>query len=87
MGCVAPAVPSKLSWVPRHCQKNGVKSPLFCCFFCVVGYLPNWGKRPRYIDRIFVLLPHSVVRTNKQGQFIAIWQKAVYVSETIPLHR
>ena len=22
----------------------------FCCFFCVVGYPPNWGKRPRYID-------------------------------------
>ena len=22
------------------------------CFFCVVGYPPNWGKRPRYIDRI-----------------------------------
>ena len=20
-------------------------------FFCVVGYPPNWGKRPRYIDR------------------------------------
>ena len=50
MGCVAPAVPSKLGWVPRHCQKNGVKSPLLCCFFCVVGYPPKWGKRPRYID-------------------------------------
>ena len=24
----------------------------FCCFFCVVGYSPNWGKRLRYIDRI-----------------------------------
>ena len=23
---------------------------LGCCFFCVVGYPPNWGKRPRYID-------------------------------------
>ena len=56
MGCVAPAVPSKLSWVPRHCQKNGVKSPLFCCFFCVVGYPPNWGKRPRYIDDLFLFI-------------------------------
>ena len=24
---------------------------LFCCFLCVVSYLPNWGKQPRYIDR------------------------------------
>ena len=29
MGCVAPAGPSKLGWVPRHCQKNGVKSHCF----------------------------------------------------------
>ena len=56
MGCVAPAVPSKLGWVPLHCQKNGVKSPLFYCFFCVVGYPPNWGKRPRYIDRYLLCL-------------------------------
>ena len=21
-------------------------------FLCVVGYPPNWGKRPRYIDRL-----------------------------------
>ena len=31
----------RTEWNP-HC---------FCCFFCVVGYPPNWGKRPRYIDR------------------------------------
>ena len=24
---------------------------VFVCFFCVVGYPPNWGKQPRYIDR------------------------------------
>ena len=59
MGCVAPAVPSKLGWVPRHCRKNGVKSPLFCCFFCVVGYPPNWGKRPRYIDRDDLFYPQA----------------------------
>ena len=23
----------------------------FCCFLCVVSNPPNWGKRPRYIDR------------------------------------
>ena len=28
---------------------------VFVCFFCVVGYPPNWGKRPRYIDRQFML--------------------------------
>ena len=27
-----------------------MKSPLFLLFFCVVGYPPNWGERPRYID-------------------------------------
>ena len=52
MGCVAPAVPSKLGWVPHHCWRNGVGSPLFLLFFCVVGYPQNWGKQPRYIDRI-----------------------------------
>ena len=50
MGCVAPAVPSKLGFVPRHCWRNGVGSSLFL-FFCVVGCPPNWGKWPRYIDR------------------------------------
>ena len=32
------------------------------CFFCVVGYPPNWGKRPRYIDRIdsMVFSPVSI---------------------------
>ena len=29
-----------------------MKSPLFLLFFCVVGYPQNWGKRPRYIDRM-----------------------------------
>ena len=24
------------------------KPPLFLLFFCVVGYPPNWEKRPRY---------------------------------------
>ena len=29
-------------------EQSGV--PLFLFFFCVVGYPPNWGKWPRYID-------------------------------------
>ena len=31
---------------------------VFVCFFCVVGYPPNWGKRPRYIDRLFLSHMH-----------------------------
>ena len=62
MGCVAPAVPSKLCWIPRHCWKNGVKPHCFCCFFCVVGNPPNWGKRPGYIDRYMCI--HEVLYLN-----------------------
>ena len=58
MGCVAPAVPSKLGQVPCHC---------FCCLFCVVGYPPNWGKWPRYIDRIicFFLYNIAIISTSE----------------------
>ena len=34
-------IAGRTEWNP-HC---------FCCFFCVVGYPLNWGKRPWYIDR------------------------------------
>ena len=43
MGCVAPAVPSKLGWVPRHCQKNGVKSPLFVVSSVLSATPQTWG--------------------------------------------
>ena len=33
MGCVAPAVPSKLGWVPRHCWRNEWSPHCFCCSF------------------------------------------------------
>ena len=52
MGCVAPAVPSKLGWVRRHCWKNGVKLPLFCSF--VLSATPKLGEMAkvyRWIDR------------------------------------
>ena len=26
------------------------RSGTFCCFLCVVGYSPNLGERPRYIE-------------------------------------
>ena len=32
-------------------EQRSETSIVFVCFFCVVGYPPNWGKRPRYIDR------------------------------------
>ena len=36
--------------------KERSKTPhCFCCFFCVVGYPLDWGKRPRYIDRLAVM--------------------------------
>ena len=31
-------------------QKQRSKTPLFLLSLCVVGYPPNWGKWPRYID-------------------------------------
>ena len=44
MGCVAPAVQSKLGWVPRHCQKNGVKPPLFLLFLLCCRLPPKLGE-------------------------------------------
>ena len=43
MGCVAPAVPSKLGWIPRHCWKNGVKPPLFLFVSFVLSATPQTG--------------------------------------------
>ena len=39
--------------IARRTERN---PQCFCCFFCVVGYPPNWGKRPRYIDRSYCLM-------------------------------
>ena len=33
-------------------EERSVTPIVFCCSLCVVGYPPNWGKQPRYIDRI-----------------------------------
>ena len=38
----------------------------FCLFFCVVGYPPNWGKWPRYIDRIYLYI--QVISNGTRGQ-------------------
>ena len=37
---------------PSSLLEERSKTPIVFVFFCVVGYPPNWGKRPRYIDRI-----------------------------------
>ena len=39
-------------------------SPLFLLFFYVVGYPPNWGKWPRYIDRYSGLCLSSFAMVN-----------------------
>ena len=44
MGCVAPAVPSKLGWIPRHCWKNGVKPLLFLLFLLCCRLPPKRGE-------------------------------------------
>ena len=44
MGCVAPAVPSKLGWVPRHCWKNGVKTPIVFVVSFVLSANPKLGE-------------------------------------------
>ena len=43
-------------------ERNGT---LLCCFPCVVGYPPNRGKRPRYIDRYidFIMIHLLVLKT------------------------
>ena len=50
--CSSSAIQTRLD--PSSLLEERSETPIvFVCFFCVVGYPPNWGKRPRYIDRIF----------------------------------
>ena len=49
--CSSSAILTRLD--PSSLLEERSETPIvFVCFFCVVGYPPNWGKRPRYIDRI-----------------------------------
>ena len=41
--------------------KERSEIPIVLLFFCVVGYLPNWGKWLRYIDSIRPFLVHSPI--------------------------
>ena len=53
--CSSSAIQTQLG--PLSLLEERSKTPLFLLFFCVVGYPPNWGKQPRYIDRIDRSLP------------------------------
>ena len=47
--CSSGAIQTRLG--PSSLLEEWSEIPIvFCCFFCVVGYPPNWGKQPRYID-------------------------------------
>ena len=47
--CSNSAIQTRLD--PSSLLEERSETPIvFVCFFCVVGYPPNWGKRPRYID-------------------------------------
>ena len=46
--CSSSAIQTRLG--PSSLLEERSVTPLFCCFLCVVGYPPNWGKRPKYID-------------------------------------
>ena len=51
--CSSSAIQTRLD--PSSLLEERSETPIvFVCFFCVVGYPPNWGKRPRYIDRYFI---------------------------------
>ena len=61
----APAVPSKLGWIPRHCWKNGVKPPLFLLFLLCCRLPPKLGETAKVyrIDKTFSSKSfHSVLR-------------------------
>ena len=47
--CSSSAIQTRLD--PSSLLEERSETPIvFVCLFCVVGYPPNWGNRPRYID-------------------------------------
>ena len=58
-----------------------MKSPLFLLFFCVVGYPPNWGKRPRYIDRIVISFECLTEFQKAFIFYVVLYMKMVIVYE------
>ena len=60
--CSSSAIQTRLD--PSSLLEEWRETPIvFVCFFCVVGYPPNWGKRPRYIDDYFL---NNSKNNNKQ---------------------
>ena len=47
--CSSSAIQTRLG--PSSLLEERSKTPIVLLFFCVVGYPPNLGKWPRYIDR------------------------------------
>ena len=47
--CSSTAIQTRLGPLSLLEERSGVPI-VFVVFFCVVGYPPNWGKWPRYID-------------------------------------
>ena len=47
--CSSSAIQTRLD-LSSLLEERSETPIVFVCFFCVVGYPPNWGKRPRYID-------------------------------------
>ena len=52
--CSSSAIQTRLG--PSSLLEERSEIPIVFCFFCVVGYPPNWGKRPRYIDSLHVCI-------------------------------
>ena len=51
--CSSSAIQTRLG--PLSLLEERSEIPIVV-FFCVVGYPPNWGNRPRYIDRLKINL-------------------------------
>ena len=67
--CSSSAIQTRLD--PSSLLEERSETPIvFVCFFCVVGYPPNWGKRPRYIDRRDVVNSTSGLGDSMHGAFI-----------------
>ena len=50
--CSSSAIQTRLG--PSSLLEEQSKTPIVFLFsLCVVGYSPNWGKRPRYIEYVW----------------------------------
>ena len=53
--CSSSAIQTRLGPSSLLEERSEIPIVFFFCFFCAVGYTP-WGKWPRYIDRLLLLL-------------------------------